>query len=89
MAENSINLKELVPFIDDAISKGDRYVHLFIGEHGVSMYIYPHETGLPKWIKVDNRRVRCPECGAITYSKSPYCPICGEQLSIGDPICPE
>lgn len=87
--EEVYNVKDIFPLIDEVISKRDRYVNLFIGEHGISASIYPYEPGRRKWIRVNSHRVKCPECGATTDIQTPCCPMCGEQLAVSDPICQE
>ncbi len=81
--------------IDDAVKNKDRYVHLLITDNGISMLVYPYEQGYPKWLKViddtcgkqpfkTKAQFRCPECGSYSKFMTPYCPICGVQLSVCD-----
>ena len=91
MEKQSIDM--IFKMIDDAIDKKDRYINIFIGAEGISTNVYPYEMGHQKWIRVSiydgnkdivGYKYRCPECGNISHLDSPYCPLCGEQLTRDD-----
>lgn len=72
--------------IDDAMEKKDRSVTIFIGKEGTTVSVYPYEDTPREWIpsRIDVTGVcngyYCPECGALSFSASTYCHMCGEKL---------
>lgn len=88
---NKIDVDTIHKIIDDAMEKKDRSVSLFINEDGMSVNVYPYETGLQTWVTTyedtgvpcfTRPKHSCPNCGSPSERLTPYCPYCGEQLKM-------
>ncbi len=84
--DSKSSMQLICKIIDDAMEKKDRSVQLFISNQRILISVYPYEQGYPNWIPVEDplsnkQKFRCPECKSYSDFMTPYCPICGEQLS--------
>lgn len=69
--------------IDDAMTKGDRSVSIFIGPLGTTINVYPYVEEKHCWIQRNDKDYpECSNCGHRdhTWDCSTYCPDCGEQM---------
>lgn len=74
--DNTQNI-DIYKIIDDAMTKKDRNVTIFISGENTSVYIRPEEK--PMWVK-KNGWYQCPECQNESRNVSIYCPTCGEKM---------
>ena len=72
--------------IDDAMEKKDREVMIFISKDHTNVSVIPVNSTKPRWIESEGNSIRCrykcSECGAFTTTPSPFCPLCGEKMSM-------
>jgi len=89
---NSTEIMKLVnQTIDEAMTKKNRSVSMFICNGHVKMDIYPYTETTPHWIekkgdKYISDRYICSECGFAWDHISPHCPMCGEQLNMNTEV---
>jgi hypothetical protein len=77
--------KDLHQIIDDAMTKKDREVTIFISKDHTHITVSPRTDSKPRWMIVRGAgrisRLVCSECGEGSSFQSPFCPACGEKLA--------
>jgi len=81
-----VNIQEI---INDAMEKKDRTVHIFISNVGTTVDVEPiRPEKKAEWVRErtfptgNHFEYICSECGRSFSYITPYCPHCGEKLSV-------